>query len=141
MRRLVWAWVAGTVVFVVTLMAGALLVGAVVARSDAPVATWPLVVVPGLLGGAVAAVVATARSVERPPWHRGLLAAAVPAATAAGLSLASVVEASTHADVPVVVQAVDVLVPLLVLLGTGAALGLRAHVRWAPSRSSYLEVV
>lgn len=142
MRRLVWAWVAGTVVYVATIMGGALLVGALAARSGEPVAGWPLLVVPGVLAGAVAVLVATARSVLRPPWQRGVLAVALPAAAAFGLSVASVVEASARADVPPLVQAVDVAVPALVLLVTGGVGGTLARARWSsPARSSYVEVV
>ncbi|MBO0899743.1 hypothetical protein J1G42_07175 [Cellulomonas sp. zg-ZUI222] len=142
MRRLVWAWVAGTVTYVAVLVGGAVLVGVLTARSGEVVTAWPLLVVPGVVAGAVAVLVATARAVVRPPRRRGLVAVSLPALVAFGMSVASSLEAASRADVPPLVHAVDVAVPVIVLLATGGAGGLLAHVRWTPaSRSSYAEVV
>lgn len=142
MRRLVWAWVAGTVTYVAVLTGAAVLLGVLAARSGEIVAPWSLLVVPGVVAGVVAVLVATVRSVVRPPRRRGLVAVAVPAVAAFGLSVVSAVEAASRADVLPLVMAVDVAVPALVLLATGAACGVLAHVRWTPAaRSSYAEVV
>lgn len=142
MRRLVWAWVAGTVVHVVSLVVGAVLVGLWAERAEGSVAAWPLLVVPGVLAGTVAVLVATARSTQRPARLRGVAAVAAPALVALGLSVAGSVAAAAYADQPALVRVLDVTVPPLVLVLTGLLVGLVRHVRWAPStRSSYAEVV
>ncbi|UZN02142.1 hypothetical protein [Cellulomonas sp. S1-8] len=142
MRRLVWAWVAGTVTYLVVLTGGAVLVGVLASRADGPVAAWPLLVVPALLAGSVAVPIAVARTAARPSRLRGLAAVSVPAVAALGSSLAAAAEAASRADVPVSVQVSDVALPVLLLLATGALGGVLAHVRWSPPiRSSYVEVV
>ncbi|MCC2312736.1 hypothetical protein [Cellulomonas xiejunii] len=142
MRGLVWAWVAGTATYVGVLLGGAVLVGVLAAGSGEVVVAWPLLVVPGALAGVIAVVVATARSAQRPPRRRGLVAVAVPALAALGMSVGAAVEAAARADIALLLLVLDVAVPTLVLLVTGALGGAVAHVRWAPAaRSSYVEVV
>ncbi|MCC2335873.1 hypothetical protein [Cellulomonas wangsupingiae] len=141
-RRLLVAWVAGTVTYLAALVAGALLLGVLVARSGAAVTAWPVLVVPGLLAGAVSVLVVVARAAVRPARSSGLVAVAVPAVVALVTSLLGAAEAAARADVAPLVQVLDVAVPVLVLLATGAAGGALAHVRWSPpSRSTYAEVV
>ncbi|KSW29359.1 hypothetical protein ATM99_08440 [Cellulomonas sp. B6] len=132
----------GTLVYLVVLAAGAVLVGVASTRSGAPVAAWPLLVVPPLVAGLTAVLVATARAGARPPRTRGLVAVAVPAVAAAVLTTVSAVQAAARADVPAGVRAADLAVPVVVLLLTGGLGGLLAHLRWKPStRPSYAEGV
>ncbi len=140
-RRIVWAWVAGTAMYVASLVGSAVLVGALVTRSGQAVDTWPILVVPAVLAAAVAVLVA-GRTPQRPPWWRGLVATVVPAAVAVGTGLAATAAARAHTDVPVASQVTTVVLPAVVLLASGALGGLVARLRWSPSkRTPYTEVV
>lgn len=129
MRQYVIAWVAGTAVYVVSLLAGGFLIaGAAQSSGDIP-PTWPLLVVPAALGAAVAVLALRART--RPTLGRGTAAVAAPALVAGVMGLAANTAASARTEVPPSVLVTTVVVPVVVMLLVGAGFGLLRGARWS----------
>lgn len=139
MRGLIVGWVVGSVVYLAVLFVTAALISAG-ATPTGRVTTWPLLVVPGALGAAAAALSVRART--RPTPGSGLAAVVVPAAVAAASGLAAMAEAARHADVPVGARLGTVLIPVVVMLAVGAGIGVLRGARWVEPATvpSYEEV-